>query len=364
LFKVSLTYSILTGAGALTLAQCRNLIVAANWGYRLAKFGISFREAFRGSSDHRQRLLPVLAHSTAVRPWEIREYIEAFAPQELEGNLVLCVKCLILPADSTTNFSFTPLSVDVAVKRADAIADMIVGLQCIVVVGGMSDVGGCTSKSGLLVEMLAGVVSRLDACDYEQIEFVLRHLRDLRPTSKVIQRNHQVLACLTSYRSVKAGSDDSGGRGRVSFHGLIGTEQWEIITAELNEETIDVWLPICAMLELKADNVVMTTIRNVVRDYANATKRLDASNSSEPSSAVGLDVSSRDTGGDVSVVSRDKSWKRGGDGKDRKRTVRELFKAVRGLLSRLQSHEKLLQSVFWIVSQMNSEWDQVRHVYI
>lgn len=224
----------------------------ARWGYRLAKLHISFREAFRGGKDEKFRLLPSLVQSKQVTIHDLCDYCVTFELSE-DRAFLDCLKHLMIAGDKDQDSLVTvcTMPVEEAVARAGSLCRAIEAKED-------------------LVKGLESILERLDPCDYDRIEFVLRELETAKPTAETT-RNLKLLTFLKRY-----GSKVSPG-GRLPYHPFVTGGHWSAITPELTAETVDDWLPVAALLGLKLDDVLVTAVRNIIERHVTDGKAIPGS---------------------------------------------------------------------------------------
>lgn len=231
---------------------CQMLADNARWGYQLAKLHISFREAFRGRKEEKFRLLPSLVQSKLVTISDLCDYCVTFE-LDVDRAFLHCLKHLMIAADKDPNGDVLvcTMPVEEAIVRAGSICKNI-------------------EVTEDLVKGLEDILTRLEPCDYDRIEFVLRELETVKPTPETT-RNLKLLTFLKPYRSkVSPG-------GRLPYHPLVTGGHWSVITPELTAETVDDWLPIAALLGLPLDDVLVTAVRNIIERYVTDKKTLPSS---------------------------------------------------------------------------------------
>ena len=259
--QVGLAYAQLThSSAAKSLAQ--RCLTEAQWGYRLAKVQISFHDCFRAGTGDKWLLIPMLAANKCISVADVVEYCHDFQ-LNVNDSLCLYLTCLLLPSsDSTTVVSSVPY--DVVRQRAEEACQHI--------------------NPTFLITTLEKIFEKTSPYDYERLEFVLDNLQHTLPSSEqvnrslemsTVERDKNLLVCLKSYRRVSRPTEDEilsdeSVRDRLPFHMLTMKEQrWRIITAELNADTVEPWIPMAALLRLPADHVYTTAIRNIVQSHVN-----------------------------------------------------------------------------------------------
>jgi len=182
---------------------------------------------------------------------------------DITESLCLYLTCLLLPSsDTTSGVPSVPFSV---VRHRAEQACLHINPEPV-------------------VETLENIFAKTSPYDYERLEFVLDQLMSLAPSTpdqsrrslepSTIQRDKNLLVCLKSYRRVSPPGEDellSGDEAvwsRLPFHPLrIKDQNWRIITAELNADTVHLWIPMAAMLRLSADSIYVTAVRNIVESH-------------------------------------------------------------------------------------------------
>jgi len=259
--QVGIMFAQLTDNTAdLSLAQ--KVVTEARWGYRLAKAQISFRECYLGTEDKRS-LMPKLAANEHISVTDVMEYCQDFK-LDISDSLSFYLFCLLLPSSNFTSVDSTTTLSKVWKQASEACHHI---------------------KPESLVSTLEKILDKTSPYDYEQLEFVLEQLQLTGPLFleklnrtldlTTVDRDRKLLVCLKSYHRISTPVEDElllsgeeGVKDHLPFHMLTVKEQrWRIITSELNASTIDLWIPMAALLGLPADQIYTTAIRNIVQSH-------------------------------------------------------------------------------------------------
>ena len=241
-----------------SLSVSEALVTEARWGYRLAKVHISFHQCF-GSGDKRS-LIPTLAANKSISVEDVLHYCKDLK-LDITDNLAVYLTCLLLPSSDSS---------DVAPIVPFSVVQLRVEQACHHI------------KPKCLVNTLEKVFEKTSPYDYERLEFILNQLQsallsadelDRSMELSMLERDKKLLVCVKSYFRISAPSEDElsygdPARKRLPFHALRMKEQhWRIITAELNADTVESWIPMARILRLPADQIYTTAIRNIVESH-------------------------------------------------------------------------------------------------
>jgi hypothetical protein len=266
--QLGLEYTTLLGDPvAQSIAQEK--VAEAWWGYRLTKLRISFRDAFGRGREEKKQLIPTFARCPSISVADVVDYCTSLKLNEDTDAMALYLKCLLIPfanwegSDRDTCQGSNSATVASILARAEEACSRM--------------------EPRILGTTLKYILDRLDPYDYERIGFVLDWLGrivnelslcdetiDIQRSPSSIERDRKLLVYLRQYKRVSPPSEaEPGGAGaadRLPFHQLTA-DHWRIITPELSADTVDVWVPIAALLRLPADQVYTTAIRNIVQDH-------------------------------------------------------------------------------------------------
>jgi len=259
--QVGLAYAQLTHSAAAE-SQAQRCVTEARWGYRLAKVQISFHDCFGTGTWDKWLLIPTLAANECISVSDVMDYCHDFQ-LDINDSLRLYLTCLLLPSSDSTNV-VSNVPFDVVRQRAEEACHHI--------------------NPQFLITTLEKIFEKTSPYDYERLEFVLDNLQLTLPSSKevnrslemsTVERDKNLLVCLKSYRRVSRPTEDEilsdeSVRDRLPFHKLTKKdERWRIITAELNADTVEPWIPMAALLCLPADHVYTTAVHNIVQTHVN-----------------------------------------------------------------------------------------------
>ena len=257
--RVGLMFAQLTcNTDAVPVAE--NLVTEAQWGYRFAKVHVSYRECFGRGTDDKILLIPELAANKSISVDDVVAYCKDFR-LDINDSLCLYLTCLLVPSsDSPSVVSVTPFSV--VQQRAHQ--------AC------------CHIKPESLVNTLEKIFDKTSAYDYDRLEFILDQLLVTSRLAKqlnrsvelsTIERDRKLIDCLKCYQRVSPLNDDElisddAVKDRLPFHMLTRKKlNWNIITPELNADTVQLWIAMAALLDIPADYVYTTAIRNIVQSH-------------------------------------------------------------------------------------------------
>jgi len=244
------------------LSVTRRFLMERRWGYRLAKVHVSFHEYLGRAPVDKRSLIPTLAAAESVSVADVVEYCSDFT-KDVSDGLSLYLTCLLLPSPDST--SVVPSMPWPAIQQRAEQACRHIGPE-------------------QAVKTLQEVFAKTSPYDYERLEFILDQLLLLAESAadqewcslepSMIERDRRLLDCLKSYRRVSPPTEEELVYGedmvrtRLPFHRLrIKEQNWPIITAELNADTVPRWIAIAKILRLLADNIYATAVRNIVRSH-------------------------------------------------------------------------------------------------
>ncbi|NXY53050.1 KNTC1 protein, partial [Callaeas wilsoni] len=245
----------------------QELVIDAEWGIQLGKFGISFETVFRQPPIRKKELIRVLVQNPEVDTGLILNYCSTFM---LDGDaaLQLCIETLLLQNSNTND-----VEDDSAESRERQPHSTLLAraLKIIPLLNSTKD----------LVMSLSGILYKLDPYDYETLEIVLRVIQsaDEKNTSFQLSQALSLLKHLKSYTRISPPVDlehqyvleqmiplSPAAHSRLPFHLLFfRTAQcfWNIISAELSEETFPTLLLISKLMKVSLDTFHMSAVRHV-----------------------------------------------------------------------------------------------------
>lgn len=247
-------------ADALSMAE--DTVTEARWGYRLAKVHVSFCEFFGGKSGDKQEFICILAAAESIVVKDVIEYCQDMK-LDMNDSLCLYLTCLLLPSsDSLNDVPVIPFSV--VRQRAEE--------ACVHI------------KQEKLISTLEKIFEKTSPYDYERQEFIFDQLLSVSPSDdelnrslklSTVERDKKLLVCLKSYSRVSPPSEEElslttgdTAKERLPLLTLVMKQKrWRIISAELNADTVDLWIPMAALLHLPDCQIYTTAIRNIVQSH-------------------------------------------------------------------------------------------------
>uniref|UniRef100_A0A8C3UYM1 Kinetochore associated 1 n=1 Tax=Catharus ustulatus TaxID=91951 RepID=A0A8C3UYM1_CATUS len=245
----------------------QELVIDAEWGIQLGKFGISFETVFRQPPIRKKELIGVLVQNPEVDTCLILNYCSTFM-LDSDAALQLCIETLLLQNSNTND-----VEDDSAESRERQPHSTLLAraLQIIPLLNSTKD----------LVMSLSGILYKLDPYDYETLEIVLKVIQsaDEKNTSIQLSQALSLLKHLKSYTRISAPVDrehqyvleqmiplSPAAHTRLPFHLLFfRTSQsfWSIISAELSEETFPTLLLISKLMKVSLDTFHMSAVQHV-----------------------------------------------------------------------------------------------------
>ncbi|NXK32690.1 KNTC1 protein, partial [Piprites chloris] len=245
----------------------QELVIDAEWGLQLGKFGISFETVFRQPPLRKKELIRMLVQNPEVDTSLILNYCSTFL-LDSDAALQLCIETLLLQntntnqgeGDSAEHREKQPHSTLLA--RALEIIPLL-------------------RSTKALVTNLTGILYKLDPYDYETIEIVLRVIQnaDEKNTSIQLSQALSLLKHLGSYQRISPPVDlehqyvleqvnplSPAAHTRLPFHLIFfRTAQcfWNIICPELSEESFPTLLLIAKLMKVSLDSFHMSAARYV-----------------------------------------------------------------------------------------------------
>ncbi|NXD27282.1 KNTC1 protein, partial [Spelaeornis formosus] len=245
----------------------QELVVDAEWGIQLGKFGISFDTVFRQPPMRKKELIRVLVQNPEVDTGLILSYCSTFMLNS-DAALQLCIETLLLQNSNTNDVEDDSAE---SCERQPHSTLLARALKIIPLLNSTKD----------LVMSLSGILCKLDPYDYETLEIVLRVIQsaDEKNTSIQLSQALSLLKHLKSYTRISPPVDlehqyvleqmiplSPAAHSRLPFHLLFfRTTQcfWNIISAELSEETFPTLLLISKLMKASLDTFHMSAVRHV-----------------------------------------------------------------------------------------------------
>ncbi|NWS75438.1 KNTC1 protein, partial [Crotophaga sulcirostris] len=243
------------------------LITDAEWGIQLGKFGISFEAVFRQPPIRKKELIRTLVQNPKVDTDLILNYCSAFM-LDSDAALQLCIETLLLKNANTNHVEDDSAENSEKQPHSTLLAR---ALEIIPLLRSTRD----------LVASLSGILYKLDPYDYETIEIVLKVIQNADEKNTNIQLNQalSLLKHLVSYKRVSPPVDlehqyvlehviplSPAAQTRLPFHLIFfRTTQcfWNIISAELSEESFPTLLLISKLMKVSLDALHMSAARYV-----------------------------------------------------------------------------------------------------
>ncbi|TRZ18325.1 hypothetical protein HGM15179_008750 [Zosterops borbonicus] len=245
----------------------QELVIDAEWGIQLGKFGISFETVFRQPPVRKKELIRVLVQNPEVDTDLILNYCRTFM-LDSDAALQLCIETLLLQNSNTKDVEGDSAEITERQPHSTLLAR---ALKIIPLLSSTKD----------LVMSLSGILCKLDPYDYETLEIVLRVIQsaDEKNTSIQLSQALSLLKHLKSYTRISPPVDlehqyvleqmiplSPAAHTRLPFHLLFfrtATCFWNIISAELSEETFPTLLLISKLMKASLDTFHMSAVRHV-----------------------------------------------------------------------------------------------------
>ncbi|NXB90984.1 KNTC1 protein, partial [Vidua chalybeata] len=245
----------------------QELVIDAEWGIQLGKFSISFETVFRQPPIRKKELIRVLVQNPEVDTALILNYCSTFM-LDSDAALQLCIETLLLQNSNTNDVEDDSAESSERQPHSTLLAR---ALKIIPLLSSTRD----------LVMSLSGILYKLDPYDYETLEIVLRVIQsaDEKNTSIQLSQALSLLKHLKSYTRISSPVDlehqyvleqmiplSPAAHTRLPFHLLFfRTAQcfWNIISAELSEETFPTLLLISKLMKVSLDTFHMSAVRHV-----------------------------------------------------------------------------------------------------
>ncbi|KAM7034603.1 kinetochore-associated protein 1 isoform 1-T3 [Acridotheres tristis] len=245
----------------------QELVVDAEWGIQLGKFGISFESVFRQPPIRKKELIRVLVQNPEIDTGLILNYCSTFM-LDSDAALQLCIESLLLQNSNTNDGEDDSAESSERQPHSTLLAR---ALKIIPLLNSTKD----------LVMSLSGILYKLDPYDYETLEIVLKVIQsaDEKNTSIQLSQALSLLKHLNSYTRISAPVDlehqyvleqmiplSPAAHTRLPFHLLFFRTShcfWNIISAELSEETFPTLLLISKLMKVSLDTFHMSAVRHV-----------------------------------------------------------------------------------------------------
>ncbi|NXG19520.1 KNTC1 protein, partial [Grallaria varia] len=245
----------------------QELVIDAEWGIQLGKFGISFETVFRQPPMRKKELIRMLVQNPEVDTGLILNYCSTFL-LDSDAALQLCIETLLLQNSNTH-----PGEDDPAKPREQQPPSTLLARALEII--------PLLKSTQALVTSLTGILYKLDPYDYETIEIVLRVIQnaDEKNTSLQLSQALSLLKHLGSYQRISPPVDlehqyvleqvnplSPAAHTRLPFHLIFfRTSQcfWNIICPELSEESFPTLLLIAKLMKVSLDTFHMSAARYV-----------------------------------------------------------------------------------------------------
>ncbi|RMC05786.1 hypothetical protein DUI87_17329 [Hirundo rustica rustica] len=252
----------------------QELVIDAEWGIQLAKFGISFETVFRQPPVRKKELIRVLVQNPEVDTDLILNYCSTFM-LDSDAALQLCIETLLLQNSNTNDVEDDSAESSERQPHSTLLAK---ALKIIPLLSSTKD----------LVMSLSGILCKLDPYDYETLEIVLRVIQsaDEKNTSIQLSQALSLLKHLQSYTRISPPVDlehqyvleqmiplSPAAHTRLPFHLLFFRTAlcfWNIISAELSEETFPTLLLISKLMKDEPREKAEVLQRNLHLQYKRA----------------------------------------------------------------------------------------------
>ncbi|KFP33589.1 Kinetochore-associated protein 1, partial [Colius striatus] len=245
----------------------QELVTDAEWGIRLGDLGISFETVFRQPPVRKKELIRTLVQNPKVDTDLILNYCSTFM-LDSDAALQLCIETLLLQNANTNHVEDDSAECSERQPHSTLLAR---ALEIIPLLKSTKD----------LITSLSGILYKLDPYDYETIEIVLKVIQsaDEKNTSINLNQALSLLKHLESYERISPPVDlehqyvlehviplSPAAQTRLPFHLIFfRTTQcfWNIISAELSEESFPTLLLISKLMKVSLDTLHMSAARHV-----------------------------------------------------------------------------------------------------
>ncbi|NXV45396.1 KNTC1 protein, partial [Uria aalge] len=248
-------------------SKFQELVTDAEWGIQLGKFGISFETVFRQPPIRKKELIRTLVQNPKVDTDLILNYCSTFM-LDSDDALQLCIETLLLQNANTNHVEDDSAEHSEKQPHSTLLAK---ALEIIPLLKSTSD----------LVASLSGILYKLDPYDYETIEIVLKVMQnaDEKNTSIHLNQALSLLKHLESYKRISPPVDlehqyvlehviplSPAAQTRLPFHLIFFRTArcfWNIISAELSEESFPTLLLISKLMKVSLDILHMSAAQHV-----------------------------------------------------------------------------------------------------
>ncbi|NWI91700.1 KNTC1 protein, partial [Pitta sordida] len=245
----------------------QELVVDAEWGIQLGKFGISFESVFRQPPVRKKELIKMLVQNPDVDTGLILSYCSTFL-LDSDAALQLCIETLLLQNTHKTQGKGDPAAHREKPNHSTLLARAL-------------EITPLLKSTKNLVTRLTGILYKLDPYDYETLGIVLRVIQnaDEKNTSIHLSQALSLLRHLESYQRISPPVElehqymleqvnplSPAAHTRLPFHLLFfRTSQcfWNIISPELSEESFPTLLLIAKLMKVSLDTFHMSAARYV-----------------------------------------------------------------------------------------------------
>uniref|UniRef100_A0A663MMH6 Kinetochore associated 1 n=1 Tax=Athene cunicularia TaxID=194338 RepID=A0A663MMH6_ATHCN len=245
----------------------QELVTDAEWGIQLGKFGISFETVFRQPPIRKKQLIRTLVQNPEVDTDLVLNYCSTFM-LDSDAALQLCIETLLLQNANTNHVGDDSAEYSEKQPHSTLLAKAL-------------DIIPLLKSTKDLVISLSGILYKLDPYDYETIEIVLKAIQTADVKHETIELNQalSLLKHLESYKRLSPPVDlehqyvlehmiplSPAAQTRLPFHLIFfRTAQgfWNIISAELSEESFPTLLLISKLMKVSLDTLHMSAARHV-----------------------------------------------------------------------------------------------------
>uniref|UniRef100_A0A8C3BWT5 Kinetochore associated 1 n=1 Tax=Cairina moschata TaxID=8855 RepID=A0A8C3BWT5_CAIMO len=247
----------------------QELVTDAEWGIQLGEFGISFGTVFRQPPIRKKELIRTLVQNPKVNTDLILNYCSTFM-LDSGAALQLCIETLLLQNANTNHVE------DDSAEHSEKQPHSTLLARALEIIP-------LLKSTNELVTRLSGILLKLDPYDYETIEIVLKVMQNADEKNTNIQINQalSLLKHLESYKRISPPVDlehqyvaehviplSPAAETRLPFHLIFfRTAQcfWNIISAELSEETFPTLLLISKLMKVPLDTLHMSAAQHVFK---------------------------------------------------------------------------------------------------
>ncbi|XP_059844206.1 kinetochore-associated protein 1 [Hypanus sabinus] len=243
-----------------------SLIVDTEWGLKLSKLGILFQSAFRENPGKKKECILILVQNPNVDSKLIMQYCKAFGLNS-DVALQLYIETLLLRGTSAHHDEGEPCDI----KQFQA-NDLERAVEVMPLLKNKTD----------LVISLSCALYKMDPYDYEIIESALKIIKLSNETTINFNLDQalSLLQHLYSYKRISPPGDfelqylrkysidlSSMAESRLPFHILFFENKqrfWNVISAELSEETFSTLLLISKLMKVSLDTLYMKAVNHVL----------------------------------------------------------------------------------------------------